>query len=492
MKLTWFLATCISIASGTILSDDGCGCALTKSTVITPNASASSTTGCALKTDWNGTTSRWCLTDQRSGVCGDFQPGFGFVDTCAVAAFTNANVLPPPTLLEWDQTPTVYYTGQVINITWQTVFIGNDEWVRIQYQGQNTRTLTTGSGVNVTAGWFATRLSDSSNSPTTGKVPVQLNLPSTAVITRNTDEQIQVFQSRILNVAVFDGTRQLVSGQSAPCDDRNVSVTWRGLGQAQIGSVTVVLQRASGFGGSTTVGTAISGFIASGNMTVNYILPRSFNPSGLATYQAVVTVQEPGQNAYTANSASFSLAAAASTSPSPTPSNTPTRTPSPTPSITPSPSATSSMTRTPTPSVTPTASITPSITPSMTPTPSTTPAPIDLGAIGRAAAAAVDTTTPVIGAVVGTIAGVLMLLGLFKYFQSKAMTKKRMLKLKMSSRYANEVSTKYNLNTTYTSADDTSQPTVVMYSVNLGGNQSSLTGKKKQEFRPTNTAGPKK
>jgi hypothetical protein len=489
MKLTWFLATCVSIASATLISDTGCGCALTKSTTTTPNASTTSTAGCALKTDWNGTTSRWCLTDQTNGQCGDFQPSFGFVDTCAVVAFTNANVLPPPALLEWDQTSTVYYTGQVINTTWRTTNIANDEWVRIQYQGQNTRTLTTGSGVNVTAGWYAIRLSDSTNSPTTGKVPVQVNLPSNALITRNTDEQIQVIQSRIQNVVVFDGTRQLVSGQSALCDDRNVSVSWRGLGQAQLGSVSVVLQRS---GGSTVVGAAISGFPAAANMTVNYVLPRTFTPSGFAQYQAIVTVQEPGQNAYTGSSSSFSLSSAPSTSPSPTPSNTPTRTPTATPSITPSPSATPSMTRTPTPSVTPTASMTPSVTPSMTPTPSTTPAPIDLGAIGRAAAAAVDTTTPVIGAVVGTIAGVLILLGVLKYFQDKAMTKKRMLKLKMSAKYANEASTKYNLNTTYTSADDSTQPSVVMYSVNLGGNASSLTSKRKQEFTPKSTAGPKK
>ncbi|NCW88386.1 MAG: hypothetical protein EBV71_05815 [Chitinophagia bacterium] len=85
-----------------------------------------------------------------------------------------------------------------------------------------------------------------------------------------------------------------------------------------------------------------------------------------------------------------------------------------------------------------------------------------------------------------------MLLGVFKYFQNKAMTKKRMMKLKMSAKYAQETSAKYNLNSTYTAADEPTAPTVVMYSVNLGGNPASLTSKRKQEFTPTKTEAPKK
>lgn len=490
MKLLWFLALLASFAEATILTDNGCKCALTKSTLTTPNASTSSTVGCALKTDWTGGTSRWCLTDQTDGICGSFQASFGFVDTCAVAAFTNANVLPPPAILEWDQTPTVYYTGQTMNITWNTTNIANDEWVRIQYQGQNTRTLTTGSGVNVTVGWCATRLSDSSNMVTTGKVPVQLNLPSTAVITRNTDEQIQVIQSKVMNIAVYDGTRQMVSGQSAVCDDRIFTVQWRGLGQAQIGNATLTMMSTGGGGGQ--FGNALTGIPVMANMTTNFTCVRTLVPSTFRQYYFTISVAEPGQAAYTGNSASFSLTQAPTPSPSPTPSITPSKTPTPSKSSTPSVSTTPSTTPTVTPTPSTTPSPTPSQTPSNTPTPSTTPPPIDLGAIGRAAAAAVDTTTPVIGAVVGTIAGVLVLLGAFKYFQDKALTKKRMMKLKMSARYAQETSAKYNLNSSYTNADVSTQPSVIMYTVNLGGPQSSLTSKRKQEFTPTNTTGPKK
>lgn len=480
MKVLFLLLSLLQLATSTIYTDTGCSCALTKTTITTPNASSTIAAGCSFKTDWNAQNTEWCLTDQTNGVCGTFQPSFGFVDSCANAAFTKVNVLPPPALLEWDQNNTIYYTGQILNTTWQSQNIGIDEWVRVQYQGQNTRVLTTGSGVNITQGFYAVRLSDSNNAPTNGRVPIQVNLPTTASITTNSEELIQVIQSKIMNAAVFDGTRQLVTGQTATCDDRNVTIMWRGLGQAQIGNVTVQIQRS---GGSTIVGSPISGFLASGNMTVNYTLPRSFTPSGFSQYQAVITVQEFGQSAYTANSASFSLAAAPSTTPTPTPSNTPSKSSTPTPSTTPSPSSTPSNTRTPTPTNTPTSSPTSSMTPSNTPTISTTPSPINLAALAAAAAASVDTTTPVIGAVVGSIAGMLVFIGAFKYFQSYRLTELRKKKLKMSAKFAQEASTLYHLDSSYTNRVQ-EQPSIVMYSVNVTGANTLTSSKKKQGFTP--------
>ena len=481
-------------ASSTIITDSGCTCALTKSTATTPNAAAAVAVGCSVKTDWNGQSTEWCLTDQTASSCGTNQTGFGWVDSCANAGFPSISI-EAPALIEWDQTPDIFYTGQTMNISWTSQNIGTDEWLRIQYQGQNTRVLTTGSGVNITAGSYAIRLSDSNNAPTTGKVPLTLNLPSTASITNNSQQTFQVIQSRILNIAIYDGSRLLISGQSALLDDRKVQITWRGLGQSQFGTATVALKSQAGAGG-TTVGTALTGIPLIGNMTVNYTLPRGFNPSIFTSYGASISVQEPGGAAYTATSSSgFTLTVAASQTPTPTPtptsSRTPTSSPTQTPSITPSPSPS----RTPTPSVSFSNTPTPSITPTISPTPSTTEtarASIDLAAIARAAAENVDTQTPVIGAVVGTLAFVIFGIGGYKYYVYKQLTKKRLLKMKMSARFAQEVGTKYNLS--HHDEEDSSHlqaPSVVMYTLNVG-NSNALTSRPKKEFQPTQAKTPVK
>lgn len=478
MKILGLFAIFLSIANATLFSDTGCGCATTKSTTITPNASTTATAGCAFKANWTGGTSRWCLTDESLSQCGTFQPTFGFVDTCAIAAFTKVNVLPPP-LIEWDQTQTTYYTGQIMNITWESANIGIDEWVRVQYQGQTTRTLTSGSGTNLTIGSFATRLTDSTNNPTNGRVPVTVNLPSNALITRNSDELIQVILSKLMNVAVYDGTRLMVSGQTAVCDDRNFTIQWRGLGQAQFGTATITLNQ-NGFG-NPQLGTTLTNVPVVGNTTAYFLCSRTWVPSSSRTYSFQISVAESGQAAYTATSASFSLTQAPTPSNTPTPSMTPTKTPTPTPSITPSVSATPSQTPSITSSRTPSNTPTPSETPSITPTPSTTPTALDLAAIGRAAAAAVDTTTPVIGAVIGSILGTIAIgIGVKTYMNHK-MTERRKMKLKMSARFVEQKNKVYGLDEAYTNRDaDPTAPSIVMYTVNMpaGGMKS------KQAFAP--------
>ena len=456
LKAIFFLVSLTGIDS-TILTDTGCSCALTKTATTAPNASTSIAVGCSIKTDWNGQLTEWCLADQTNSPCGTFQPSFGWVDSCAIAGFPIVNVNSPP-LIEWDQDNTTFYTGQNLNVTWTYENILIDEWVRVQYMGVSLRTLTSGSGTNISTGYFVTRLSDSNNAVTSKKTPVVVNLPSTPSILQNSTEYISVIQSKLMNIIPLDGNRTLGGGQNTVCDDRNLTVTWRGLGEAQFGVATISLNRQGGFGGSSTLGTAMNNIPVSGNVSINFLCPRTSNPSTFNPYAFSISVQEPGGSAYTGTSASFSVGQAPTPTPSnsptpsqtptssstptpsktPTPSITPTKTPSPSPSATPSPSPTSSNTRTPTPSITPSSSATPSTT-------ETARASIDLALIARNAANAVDTQTPVIGAVVGTLCGVILLLGGFKYYSHMKLTELRKKKQKMTAQRVQETRSLYGI-----------------------------------------------
>lgn len=471
------------VAESTILTDTGCACALTKGTFTTPNASSTVAAGCSFKADWNTQTTEWCLADQTYGLCGTFQPGFGYVDSCALANFTDINVQPAPQI-EWDQTPYTYYTGQTFNITWDSQNIQSDEWVRIQYQGQNTRTLTSGSGVNITAKQFSVRLSDSTNSVTNGAVPVTLNLPSTASITANSQQTVTVLQSKLVNIGLLNNGVSVASGATLLCDNGNLTVSWRGLGQAQFGLISLSVR--SGFG--TLVGTALSNLPATANITVDYVLPRSFNPSGISSYTAQISVQEPGQTAYTGTSVGFRLSSAPSTSPTPTSSVTPTMTPTPsiTPTRTPTPTISETPSQTPTPSLTSTVSATPTSSPTPSPSVSKTPAPsLDLAALARNAADSVDTQTPAIAGALGGIGGVLMLLGAVKWYQKKQMTERRKKRLGMTSKRIQETRALYGVEP---DEEGATQPSIVMYTVGgmpprnqvVGRNVQSL----KQSFGP--------
>lgn len=387
--------------------------------------------------------------------------------TVVHADFLQANVQPAP-LIEWNQVPTTYYTGQRINVTWNyDTFLPSDQ-VRLTYVGAGgTRTLT--STAPATDGTFAGRLSDSTNGLATN-VPITLALATNASSTINTQEQITILQSRVQNIAVYDGTRLMVSGQSAVCDNRIFSVQWRGLGQAQFGNASLTMT-SSGIGGGT-FGTPLSAIPVSANMTVNYTCVRTLTPSSFRSYSFTISVAEPGQNAYTGTSSSFSLSQAPtptpSTSPTPTPSKTPsvtpsqTPTPSATPSQTPSPSVTASISVSPTPSNTPT----PSVSPSRTPSPSTTETArpsIDYAAIAAAGAAAANAQNGAIaGGVVGSLGGLILILGGWKYYSYHQLRKKRLLKQKMSMRIVQETSTRYNL----PGSSDPMDAAMVMYKVN--------------------------
>jgi hypothetical protein len=447
----------------TITTDTGCSCALTKGTITTPNASSTVAVGCSFKTDWNTQSTEWCLTDQTYGLCGTFQPAFGYVDSCGIANFTNIQIQ-PAAQIEWDQTPYTYYTGQTFNITWDSVNIQSDEWVRIQYVAPGgTRTLTSGSGVNITANQFTVRLSDNSNMVATN-VPVTLNLPSTASITANSEQQLTVIQSRLLNIGLLNKGATVNSGNTLLCDNENLTIFWRGLGQAQFGLVSLSVR--SGFG--TLVGTALANIPTSGNVTVNYTLPRSFNPNGGSTYTAQISVQEPGQTAYTGTSVGFRLSAAPTTSPTPTSSVTPTRTPTPsiTPTRSPTPTISETPSQTPTPSVTSTVSATPTSSNTPSPSVSKTPAPsLDLAALARNAADAVDTQTPAIAGALGGIGGILILLGALKWYQNKTLTEKRKKRLAMTSKRIQETRALYGIDPIQGDEEGPAQPSIVMYTV---------------------------
>ncbi len=463
----WALVSLLSfflVSDATITSDTGCSCAGTKATVTTPNASAAVAVGCSLKPDWNTESTEWCLTDETYGECGFFKPSFGYVDFCMNATILNAQIQAQP-LIEWDQVPFTFYTGQTINITWDSSNIQPDEWLRIQYTANGgSRVLTTGSGVNITAKQYAVRLSDNSNMLGTN-LSVTLNLPSTPVITTTTAQRITVIQSKLMNIGLVNNNAAVTSGQTLLCDNGNLTVSWRGLGQAQFGLASISVR--STFG--TTVGSSLSNIPVSGNVTVNYILPRSFNPSGFTTYTAQISVQEVGQNAYTGTSVSFRLNSAPSTSPTPTSSPTPSKSPTPSISVSRTPTPTPSITPSISSSVTPTPSITSSVTPTMTPTPSPTPsaAPsVDLALIARNAAQAVDTTTPAIAGALGGIGGVVILIGALKWYQTKLLTEKRKKRLAMTSHRIEEARAVYGLDLPKKGGEEeSSQPSIVMYTV---------------------------
>ena len=482
-------ALCVlSLVSGTILSDSGCSCVVTKTALTAPGAATSITAGCSVKPDWLLSTSKWCLTDQvASPGCGTLQASFGWADSCAVAGFPTFNVSGSPQLAP-DQTPTTFYTGQTLILNWTSQNIAVDEWLRVAYMGVSLRTLTTGSGVNITAGSFSVRISDSANSITpAGGSPLTLSTTNPSV-TSNSQVNITVLQSKIVSATVFDGNRTVGAG-SIVTDNRNVTIQWISAGEANVGIATVTIKSNGGFGGGTTVGTPITGIVVSaGNMTVNYTLPRTFVPGGGGgggtTYSAQISVQSPGTGVapYTLSSTGFTLIAAPTPTPSPTASNSATKTPSSTPSTTPTMSLGASFSGTPsitptvsltataslsfgaTPSISLSSSVTPSVTPtisvtsSQTPTVSTTasvtqtPAPsVDYIGMAKAAAAQNESQTGAIvgGAIGGLVALVVLAFVAFKLNQRYEAHLRRARRLRAPARnYEEEARSLYGVQPT--------------------------------------------
>ena len=493
------LLASITVGSSTIISETGCTCVVTKTATTAPGAAATVTAGCSTRLDWLGQQSRWCLTDQTLAQCGTMQAGFGYVDSCQIAAITTFNVT-PPAQLEWDQTPTTFYTGQLVNVSWSTTNIQSDELLKITYMGSSLRTLS--PGVNASANSLSVRLSDATSSLTSYPVPVQISSIANPSINVNSTELITVLQSRLTNVTLYDNASLVTTG-TVTITGQNLTIMWRGVGQAQIGVASVTIRSSGGGGGGgTTVGTPLIGINASATMIVNYLLPRSFVPNGFSTYSAQITVTGPG-TPYTATSSSFRLQAGPS--PSASLSMTPTQTPSQTPSLsfgtspsqTPTASKTSSPSPTPTPTAslstgstasnTPTISVTSSITPSQTPTvsitssasvsstttpslsstttPSQTPAPsVDILAITKAAAQAESNRTAAIaGGVVGGLAFAAILgFTAYKVYERKQLRERRLRKHRASLRTAQNRDV-YGLNEHKDEAEQ--QPTVVMYQI---------------------------
>ncbi len=330
--------------SSSIVTNSGCTCALTAAA-----ANGTGPLGCATRLDWTSQPSKWCLT---AGSCGTFYTGFGYTDSCSQAGFPSVNIV-PPTYLEWEQVDYTFYTGQTITVNWTAQNINVNEMLKVSY---STRTLTSGSGVNVTAGTYSSRIGET-GSWIVSRVPVLVNSISSPSVAVNSSQLITVLQSKISYVNVYDGANLIVSGRSIVADNRNVTIQWRGLGQAGVGTASVTVR--NGFG--TTVGTAMTGLIAQGNMSVNYIFPRSFT-NGFGTFTAQISVQSPGAGVapYTLSSTSFNVRVASTQTPTPTQTPTSSITPSQTPSTGSSPSTT--------PSETPTSSVSVSQTPTPSPT----------------------------------------------------------------------------------------------------------------------------
>lgn len=326
----------------------------------------------------------------------------------AQPAFQSVTVT-PPSPIEWDQGPMTFYTGQTLNTSWIATNVSETDRARITYPGVGgTRTLTTGALINASS--YAVRLSDSTNGLATN-VPVTIALSTNTAISLTSTDLISVVQSKLMNIVPYDGTRVLGGGQNTVCDDRNLTVSWRGLGEAQFGTATVSVVRQGG-GGNTLISAQT--FPAAGNTSANLVCSRTLNPSTFSTYAFSISVVEPGGTAYTGSSASFSIGVAPS--PAPTPTKTPSSTPTPTNTL----SATPSPSRTSTPSSTPSSTSTSSNTPTIPPTSSSTPAPsVDYLAIARAAVSQVDTQTPVIIGTVSGMAGILLVFFAYRYYQAR-------------------------------------------------------------------------
>jgi len=442
------LFTLILGVSSTVITDGGCSCA------TVPNGTTP--LGCSAKLDWTGQTSKWCMT---AASCGKFQTGFGYVDSCSQAGFPSVTIN-PPTYLEWDQAPYTFYTGQTLTVNWTAQNIASSEFLKIAY---SKSTLTTGSGVNVTAGGYSVRISDSGTSVATG-VPVTVSSITSPAVTANST-LISVLQSKISYVNVYDGPTLVATGGSIVADGRNVTIQWRGLGEAGMGVASVTVKSSfggGGGGGGTTVGTAVTGLVAQGNMTVNYTFPRGAG-SGFGTYTAQVSVQSPGTGVapYTLSSSSFSVAVAPSQTPTTTPSSSATPTPSlsfgASASITPSRTPTLSVSGFTSPSSPPSVSGTPSqtamgtltVTATPTPTPTTPP---DFAAM---AAAASQQSVNLVSAVVGGVVGGLVFMGLVgfivhKLHQRRLLHAKRLRRFGAARARVNERETIYGVNNTYT------------------------------------------
>ena len=412
--------------------------ALHVTSLIVSDSACPCLSGCLLQSDWNGQLTKWCVLNQTV-PCGISQPGYGYVDTCAFAAIT-------PNLLV-----TPVYTGQILNVSWSTTNILEPEVIRVGYSGRLLGSAT------VSQGYVANFLPDTTT-PVTNAV-ITLN-----TTTSNVSAAIPGFtilQSKVQTVSVYNqGT--LIStgggggGNTVPCDGRNLTVSWLGIGNAQVGNATVTIK--SNFGGTTVVGTSvILPSVSLGTTSVNYTCPRSFVSPGFGSFSATVTVYNPYNPApYTATSSSFSISNAPSQTPtsSSTPSQTPTISITPTPSLsfgatasgTPSKTPTVSFTSSITPSQTPTVSFTSSSTPSGTATPSSTPTasqtpsmtPTPRSILQLVTGVATQSDTPVIvGSITGSIFALALVFGITRIFQRRQQTAIRRARLQVAARRQN-------------------------------------------------------
>ena len=398
----------------TIVSDTGCYCALKKNAISTPWVNASVSLGCSYRVDWTGSTSKWCLTDQTAATCGKNETGFGMVDSCAGAGFTNFS-LAPSTSLDATQGNRTFYTGQTLSMNWTTQNILPDENLTISFVGRPLGTVSSSTG------FYQARISDSGTSVTSGAAVILQTVSSSQV--NLSSPAIAVIQSKIANLVLYNNVTLMSSGASVVCDGRNITVVWQGIGEAGVGIASVTLRSTGGGGGGgggTTVGAATTGLTAQANMSVGYPCPHGQTIPGFGnTFAAYISVQSPGVGVapYMLTSpTTFSLVAAAT--PSPTGTATPPSTPTPTPSLstgatasnTPSSTPTSSSTSTPstttTGSATPTISITSSA--SVTASSSKTPAAsIDLAAVAaQAQAASMSALGRILGGIFGSIGAI--------------------------------------------------------------------------------------
>jgi hypothetical protein len=456
-----------------IQSDNGCVCAVS----TTAMSAAASAIGCKTRLGFdNVTIMTWCPTDQvKNPGCGTLYDGFGIIDTCATAGFLTANVLPNQVLIEPGQTQWQFYTHQMINLTWTTTKLENNERIAFQVYTPVLRNIlpTTGGGggnpgyLNITLGSVTTRLTESGFTPLAtlgGPVPILFTTQASNSVNansenkfKNSSQSITILQSRINTVEARWNNILLSTATTVPLDDQVFTVRWTAVGMANEGTATISIQRC-GNGGSTCsqtqpstgsqIGNAQGGINLANSNGVNEFnisLARTTNGVNVGqSYQLLVSVSSSGAT-YNFGSAGFVMGAMPSATPSSTKTASGSITPSPTPTPTGTPSPTSSVTA----STTSTASASKSIPPSNPP---------DLTAIlkkqaeeadARAKKQAEETeaaTTSVIGGVVGgTIFACIAGFVIFKVIQRRQSAERRQRKLAATRRATAERESVYGV-----------------------------------------------
>ena len=393
--------------------------------------------------------------------CGTNRPGFGIIDTCANASFTAVTVLPNQVLTEPNQDQWTFYTGQSITLSWATSALDNTEVIIFSVYTPTLRNVLGGTtNVPITPYSVTRRISESTGtSVVTSSSPVLFSTLASAGINgnsevkiRNSTQVITILQSRMMNnVEAFWNGNLLTTAVIVPFTDQRFVIRWSAVGNADVGTATITLNRCSNGGTNcnqaspstnTIIGNPLSVPLGNTTPTMNeatFLLSRSANNVNPGDFYHFVVNVNPGNggNTFVYASAGFEMGNQVTATPSPTRSQTPTNSPTSSNSVTPTRSST------PTISLSSSNSATSSISASPT-------RPQDIAAILREQAdrqkADAASTSGVVGGVIGGVifVGILGFI-IFKVIQRRQSAERRQRKLAATRRSTSERESVYGV-----------------------------------------------